>query len=628
MPAVEPTQYQMKYRADIDGLRALAVIPVVLFHTNFSWFRGGFVGVDIFFVISGYLITTIIHEEIQQDRFTIAGFYERRIRRIFPALFTVILFCFIVAAYTMLPKAFELFGQSVNAATLFVANIYFLTGFDYFGPAADTQPLLHTWSLSVEEQFYVLFPLLLVFIFTSCHGRWRRILLPAALLSLALSIFSVHIFPSASFYLLPTRGWELLLGAFIALDLFPPYSKQWARDMTSILGLGLILWSILFFSKQTPFPGWHALFPCIGAALIIHAGREQQSAAGRLLSARIPVFIGLISYSLYLWHWPLMVFEKQIFYDQHFTYSAYGVVSLSFILAILSWRYVERPFRKRSTPQQRRKLFAAAAGIMTVFIAAGVAVDAGQGLPGRFGNKLIALKCDLAAYNLGTCFLREDQDFSQWSGEQCFLQTDKPANTLLWGDSFAAHYVPGIKAAADRLDSNILQYTAGGCAPAFAYDPAYRPKCKKIAAQVNDILKEYDIQSVILAAAWKMALDNGLRFKDLQQTVETLRDKGLRVVLIGQSPRFAQSVQDISNRAAILGQSVVESPVAAETASINRRLREIVGTDNFVDPSALFCNGRTCRFRGKEGFYFWDDGHMTLLGSREAAEYIFSQIKI
>ena len=411
----------MKYRPDIDGLRALAIIPVVLYHTEFSIFSGGFVGVDIFFVISGYLITFIISEEIKQDRFTITGFYERRIRRIFPALFTVVFFCSIVAAIIMLPEDFDDFGQSIVAATLFVANIFFLTESDYFGAAADTKPLLHTWSLSVEEQFYLIFPLVLLFIYKYLHGRWRLVLLPAALLSLILSISGVHFFPSATFYLIPTRAWELLLGSFFALGLFPQMQSKQARNVTSLIGLALILWAIFFFSRLTPFPGWHALLPCVGAALIIYSGENGASIIGRLLSNRIIVFVGLISYSLYLWHWPIMVFEKQIFYETHSMYNAAAVVLLSIILAALSWRYVERPFRKKGTVKNRKKLFAVAAAFMTMSVAVGYAIDSSQGWPARFGDKLVSLNCDLDTYNLDTCFLKEDQYYSEWKGKECFL---------------------------------------------------------------------------------------------------------------------------------------------------------------------------------------------------------------
>lgn len=617
----------MKYRPDIDGLRALAVIPVVFYHTGFSLFRGGFVGVDIFFVISGYLITYIINEEIKQDRFSIIAFYERRVRRIFPALFTVIFFCTLVAAATMLPKGFEQFGQSVTAATLFVANIYFLTDSSYFAAAAETKPLLHTWSLSVEEQFYLFFPLLLLMIRRCCTSRWRPVLLSATVVSLLLSILGTVYFPTAAFYLIPTRAWELFVGALIALGFFPPLQKN-IRNAASLAGLVLILWSMFFLSRHTPFPGWRALLPCTGAALIIHSGENGKSVAGRLLGNPVAVFIGLISYSLYLWHWPLMVFAGQILPGDHTKYHAVVIVLISFVLAVVSWRYIEQPFRKKGTPRQRRRLFAASATVMALFVGAGTAIDGTEGWPGRFGDKLVSLQCDLNTYNLGSCFLLENQHYSEWKGEECYLQPGHKTNALLWGDSFAAHYVPGIKELAHRINSSIVQYTAGGCAPVFDYDPVFRPQCKQFSAQVGHILTRYDIHTVIMAAGWKMALENGLSYDRIKQTVDLLRAEGIRVIMIGQSPRFNQSVEDIYNRARILGSLETEGTVPEEQQMINEKLRDIVGSGNFVDPSKLFCVEQRCRFKGKEGFYFWDDGHYTLVGSKLSAEYILSHISL
>ena len=618
----------MKYRPDIDGLRALAIIPVVLYHTDFSLFKGGFVGVDIFFVISGYLITFIIQEEIRQNKFTLTGFYERRIRRIFPALFTVIFFCTLFAVFTMLPEGFEEFGESIVAATLFVANIYFLTESDYFEAAAETKPLLHTWSLSVEEQFYLFFPLILLLIHRYCKGRWQHILLPAALVSFLLSIFGVHSFPTASFYLILTRAWELLLGGVLALGLFPQTRSNAINNTASVTGMLLILWSIFFFSRLTPFPGWHALLPCAGAALIIYAGTGGAAVANRLLGNRFIVFIGLISYSLYLWHWPLMVFAKQIFYETHTVYHAAAVVALSLILAVLSYHYVEQPFRKKQVLAKRTRLFATAAAVMVLSVAAGFGADATRGWSGRFGEKLITLNCDLDTYNLGTCFLNEDQHHSEWPGDECYLQTDHAANTLLWGDSFAAHYVPGITDSPQLFHTNIIQYTAGGCAPAFDFDPPYRPLCKDFSAQVERILADYSIHTVVLAAGWSLALENGMTFADLERTVEILRNKGVRVVIIGQSPRFDQSVEDLSNRARIFGKQKTVSTVSTDFESINRELHKIAGSEGFVDPSRLFCEEQKCRFRGSDGYYFWDDGHYTRPGSKRAVEYIFSRITL
>ncbi len=616
----------MKYRPDIDGLRAVAVLPVVFYHTGFSWFRGGFVGVDVFFVISGYLITHILLDEIREDRFSLAGFYERRVRRIFPALFTVMFCTSLAAGRIMLPRAFEEFGQSMVAATLFVANIFFWTESGYFAPAAESRPLLHTWSLSVEEQFYLLFPLVLVFIFRRFQGRWQTLLLPAALVSLLLNLWATRFFPNAAFFLTPMRGWELLLGAFLALGAFPGLNNRPAREICAAAGLGLILWAVVRFTAQDPFPGWRALLPCLGAALFIHAGTRGKTLAGRLLSCRLPVFIGLISYSLYLWHWPLHVFSVAIHGSDFSRGRSLAVVGLSILLAVLSWRFVEQPFRKKGAVLERRKLLQAAGVLMAVFVLTGYIFKWTDGLPSRFGGSLVRLDCDLATYNLSTCFLKEDQPWTDWAGERCLVTSGHERTLLLWGDSFAAHYVPGIASLAPKLPFNVLQYTAGGCAPAFGYDPAYRPRCREFADQVTGLITRYRVDTVILAAAWKMALDNGLKYEQVARTVSRLRSLGCRVVIVGQSPRFARSVQDIYNRAQILGHPRDRAEVAVDLEEINHRLAAIVGPENFVDPSRIFCSGSRCRFRDQEGFYFWDDGHMTRKGSSLAAGYIFSRL--
>ncbi len=618
----------MKYRADIDGLRAVAIIPVVLYHTQFKLFSGGFVGVDIFFVISGYLITSLILEEIKEGRFTIAHFYERRIRRIFPAFFTVLLATAAIAALIMFPGDFEQFGKSIVAATLFAANFFFWTKTEYFAAGAETKPLLHTWSLSVEEQFYLIFPLILLISYKYFQGRWKSFLIPAAFLSLLLSIWGMHSFPTATFFLFPGRAWELLLGSFLALNLFPPIAKQWQREGYSLIGIALILWAVFQFSHLTPFPGAYALVPCVGALLIIYAGRDGPSLIGRLLSTPPLVFIGLISYSLYLWHWPIMVFSRQYFYERYSDWHTAGILAISLLLSVISWRYIERPFRKKGSGKSRKKLFAVAATVMTLFIAAGSAIDINEGWPARFGDDLVTFSYDLSQYKSGTCFLDEQQHYSEWRGESCFLQTGHDSNTLLWGDSFAAHYVPGIMANLDKIGSNILLYSAGGCAPSLSYDPVYRTQCKEFSAQIQTLLSQYHISTVILVAGWDLALQNGMSYGGLEDTIELLQKKGITVFLIGQSPRFERSVQDIFNISSANRRIASKSTIGVDIQTINEKLRTLVEPGNFIDPSALFCSGQVCRFKDKQDFFFWDDGHMTTYGSEKAAEYIFSQINI
>ncbi|AGF77481.1 putative acyltransferase [Desulfocapsa sulfexigens DSM 10523] len=616
----------MKYRADIDGLRALAIIPVVLYHAKVGPFSGGFVGVDIFFVISGYLITLLINEEIRQGRFTILDFYERRVRRIFPALFFVICICSLISSIILFPMAFRDYGQSVVAATLFVANILFAKEAGYFGAASETKPLLHTWSLSVEEQFYVIFPVVLLVAHKYFQGRWKIFLLPAALLSLILNIWAVGPYPTATFYLFPTRAWELLLGSLLALGFFPVLRSQWQRDITSIVGLLCILWSVFQFTNNTPFPGINALIPCLGATLLIYSGKDGTSLVGRFLGLRPIVFIGLISYSLYLWHWPIIVFAKHVFFEGFTIYHTLAILALSFLMAIFSWHFVERPFRKRTALPHRRNLFAAATLIMAVSVITGYIIHKNDGFPGRFDNRLVSFTYNLRQYKIGTCFLGEKQRHSAWKGESCFLQTDKQSNTLLWGDSFAAHYVPGILKNTDSIDSNVLLYSLSGCAPVFSYDPPFRKQCKQFSAQIDQILTEYDISTVVLAAGWDLALKSGLRYEELDSTIQYLQKKGLKVLLIGQSPRFDRSVQDINNNSIVVRMPASKSLLSIDINAINSQLQKIAGPGSFADPSQAFCEGLVCRFKDEDTFFFWDDGHMTTAGSDRAIQSILSQV--
>ncbi|ANT64619.1 acyltransferase family protein [Prosthecochloris sp. CIB 2401] len=274
----------LKYRADIDGLRAIAVLAVLFFHTGVPGFSGGFVGVDIFFVISGFLITSIILKDIKEEKFSIARFYERRIRRIFPALFPVIAFTLVVGAFIFDATAFKELGQSITATTIFSSNILFWLKAGYFDTASLQKPLLHTWSLAVEEQFYIFFPLALVFINRFLNGRYLCWIIVASTLSLVASIYGVYHYPSPTFYLVHTRAWELLLGSILALGVLPSPTSSFLRNILSIAGLGLIVYSVGFYTEATLFPGYNAIAPVMGAWLIIYSnrgggyGNRQQSA--------------------------------------------------------------------------------------------------------------------------------------------------------------------------------------------------------------------------------------------------------------------------------------------------------------------------------------------------------------
>lgn len=340
----------MKYRPEIDGLRSVAVLPVILFHAGLGIFSGGFVGVDIFFVISGYLITTIILSQIIAGRFSLLDFYSRRSRRILPALFLVIACTIPFAFVLMLPSQFKDFSQSVAAVSIFASNILFWKESGYFAAAAELKPLLHTWSLAVEEQYYVLFPLLLL-------GLWRLGARPALMVLgaiFAASLIASQILssraPDANFFLLPSRAWELLAGSLCAIWILK--RGQSGHALASALGLGLILGSIFLYDGDTPFPSVYALAPVAGTALIILFA-DAGTPVGRLLAMRGPVFIGLISYSAYLWHQPLFALARLASPHHPPMAVMMALAALSIGLAFLSWKYVEQPTRHYPWPVRR-----------------------------------------------------------------------------------------------------------------------------------------------------------------------------------------------------------------------------------------------------------------------------------
>ena len=301
-----------EYRPDIDGLRAIAVLSVVFFHAHVAGFAGGFAGVDIFYVISGYLITSLVAHDIAFERFSLVTFYERRIRRIFPALFGVLGFCTLAACALFSPKDLAVFGKSVIATTLFVSNILFKRQAGpggYFDSTSDLQVLLHTWSLSVEEQFYLLFPTTLLLL--TRFAKARLIVLSAITLgSFLISAWITPHRPLTAFYIFIPRAWELLIGSLLALKAVVPLQRRASREIAGFVGLSFIGAAVFLFSRDTVFPGLAALVPCLGAWLIIYSGANGPSCVKSILSAQPLVFVGLISYSLYLWHWPILVFSR------------------------------------------------------------------------------------------------------------------------------------------------------------------------------------------------------------------------------------------------------------------------------------------------------------------------------
>ena len=343
----------MVYRKEIDGLRAIAVIPVMFFHAGFSAFSGGFIGVDIFFVISGYLITSIILEELENGKFTIANFYERRIRRILTALFFVIIATLPFAYYWLLPNELGSFGKSITSVATFVSNFYFWQESDYFSTDSELLPFLHTWSLAVEEQFYLIFPLIMVVLWKFGIKILITTLIIVAVLSILLSEWAWRYALEFNFYMLPTRAWELLAGAFVAFYFIK--RSPMANQLGAVVGLLAILASLFIYDAGFPIPSLYGLLPILGTVLILLFATKD-TFVGKLLAQKVFVGIGLISYSAYLWHQPIFAFARLASLEEPSKWLLFGLGILALFMAWISWRFVEKPFRNKKLFSQKQVL--------------------------------------------------------------------------------------------------------------------------------------------------------------------------------------------------------------------------------------------------------------------------------
>ena len=486
-----------KYRADIDGLRAVAVLPVVFYHFQIAPFTGGFVGVDVFFVISGYLITSLIHHEVLSGAFSPTRFYERRIRRILPALFLMLLVTTALAGSILFPQDLMHYARSLVATALFGSNFFFWSTVDYFDIVAERKPLLHTWSLAVEEQFYLIYPALFWLLRGASQRTLVHIIGTIFLVSLGASIWAIRFAPVSDFYLLPFRAWELMLGAMLALT--PIRSSGRTSTALAWSGSALLLFSVFAFSIDTPFPGEYALLPCIGAACVIYAG--PQTIVGRALSLRPVVFIGLISYSLYLWHWPLLIFARYVVLRDLVPWEKLALVLLSGMIATLSWAYVEKPFRTLGKIPSRFLLPLAAGGI-GIFVVASIAGEVSRGFPQRFDRAFRSLV-------EATVRMPDQCQTSHAVGPHRFcrlgVQDITPATFVMWGDSHAGMVSPAVMDIVQR--ETLSGYTAGrgNCAPLVGVtmiSGATGKMCRDLNDETARIATEKSIRTVFLAAKW------------------------------------------------------------------------------------------------------------------------------
>ncbi len=490
---------KLSYRPDIDGLRALAVIPVVLYHFGGTAFTGGYVGVDIFFVISGYLITSIILKEQAVGDFSLLRFYERRIRRILPALFTVLVVSTIAGFLFLFPPDLEYFGRALAATAGFGSNFLFWQESGYFQPAAITVPLLHTWSLAVEEQFYIFMPLVLMFTHRFCPRLTLPLITLAIAVSMGLCLFAISMKSYAAlFYLLPTRAWELLVGSGLAFVSKPSERLKFYAPLLFAIGTGLIFYAIIAYDNDTIFPGPAALLPTVGAALILYAGLYENVFSRMVLGNKIAVFFGKISYSLYLWHWPVIVYLQYRLPVETSLITTAGLFAACTLLAYITWRFVENPVRNKSF-LSRRTLFIAAFLVSILFIGGGLFISKEKGFPHRFPADVL----ELYKVSTGGIFpaASDKPEASQYSG---MLGADMAVPSfLLWGDSHAESAAPGVDVAARKLGKRGYLVGYHSCVPSYVDVAIAQDACNASNRSIVEWLRKHpEIKTVLLVGHW------------------------------------------------------------------------------------------------------------------------------
>ena len=638
----------MNYRSEIDGLRAVAVLPVIAFHAGLPVFTGGFAGVDVFFVLSGYLITRVLLEGLRQDRYCLLDFYTRRARRLLPALAVVVLACVPFAWVWMGPAAFDSFARSVLAVGLFAANILFWQEGGYFATAAEAKPLLHTWSLAVEEQYYLLFPPLLALLWRRARRHLVAVLVGLALGSFALAVISVGPRPEAAFYLAPTRAWELLAGSLAAL--LAQHRPAPARDSLALLGLMMILAALLFYDAQTPFPSAWTLLPVAGTVLVIRYARAGTYAAA-LLSWRPLVGIGLISYSAYLWHQPLFAFARLRTLDAPPPLLMALLAGAALGLAWLTWRYVEQPCRRPGPAPVLRLSGAVLAG----FVALGLALPhLDRGLPAGLGPAPQMARDDHA------CALHTQ--VSQDQIARCLALAEGRSKVVLIGDSHAMAVSAALRAALAQEDQVLISFAHVGCYPipgTSRVPAAGQGSCHALRAQAWQTLARLQGTRVMVFARWSLTLQ-GTRFDNgeggqehgapVQTTVTGLGTvpgqtqrllAGLTprhpVVVLGPFPEAGWHVPERLAKMVLFGAG--ETPVLSTALAVQTRrlapaealMARLADQGVTVVPLApLFCDaqiaGRCVNAQDGKVFYT-DDDHPSAQAARLIAAAAVAAVK-
>ena len=609
----------MKYRAEIDGLRALAVLPVILFHAGFEWFSGGFVGVDVFFVISGYLITTIIISEMAEGKFSIVNFYERRARRILPALFFVMAACLPFAWFWLVPSDLVEFGHSLIAVSTFSSNFLFWSEAGYFGGPSELKPLLHTWSLAVEEQYYILFP---IFIILSWRLgiKWILIILSFIfILSLGVAQWGAYKIPSANFYLLPTRGWELLIGVFIAFYLkYNIHIKSYlVNQLLSLVGFSMIIYSIIAFNASTPFPSLYALIPTIGTGLVILCATPQTT-IHKLLSLNFIVGVGLISYSTYLWHQPILAFARHAIEGEVHNLTVIMLCIFSLFFGWFSWRFIERPFRQKSYLQRKFIFKFSLVGIL-FFSIIGISLHVIDG-----GSKLYSLE----KQKIITTFLADNSGYTEeresYLSLNKFDKTNNLKDILIIGDSHMQDIANAVYEAGLNEKYEFSSFLISvNCGIYFVKDKKdiEDPKfdCVNRSFYNSNLKKQMSIADEIwIISSWKKEQVNKYMVKSLENILDVNRNiklfgtKGLGFV---SEKWFLKNEPELWVSPIKINEDIKKFKSIENTNNLINEISKDLGVE-FINTQHLICDGNNlCSNYSNGDIISYDGGHLTPYGA-------------
>lgn len=663
----------MQYRREIDGLRAVAVLPVILFHAGFSVFSGGYVGVDVFFVISGYLITSILISELAQGNFSIARFYERRARRILPALFVVMFACLPFAYMWMLPSQLKEFSASIVTVVLSISNLYFLSQVDYFAPSAELQPLLHTWSLAIEEQYYFLFPLLLL--------AMRKLRVKAAALVIFALILVSFVFSewggrenaARNFFFTLSRFWEIGVGSICAFLKFERTYR--ASNLLSAIGLALIVFSIFLYNDSTPFPGAYALAPVAGTALVLLFA-VQGAWVARLLRLRGFVGVGLISYSAYLWHQPLFAFARLRSLTEPSKALMVALAAASLLLAWATWYWVEQTFRKRVNPvlMTQRSVFTMSGIVAAVFVALGLAGYLGKGFEWRFNEDILRYAQAENDRAISQCHFGLDKKLPAHPVTECqHISSTGKMSVMLLGDSHALAVSNAVGAMLDDEGVDFYDISYSGCVPLRGlrrFDKGHGAECAAFDDAAYIYALSEGISTVVLTGRFPLYLngsyfdngeggveDGGAAWVDLlERTNSKWNDEERRlrvlaayeqrirelaqqfnVVLVYPVPEAGWNVPSYAFKNAYFndGDATLTTSYAAykeRTQEVNALFDRLVAELPNVRGARVqevLCSETTgrCINADADGVYYYDDDHLSNAGARLVAPVIVKAIQ-